>query len=509
MNVSAARAPFVPDAEPAPRGEAAVRVGRNFVYRVGSQALSAIVNVAALVLLGRALGAEGYGEYAYWYALIPLLSNLAGAGIGIVVTREIARDPEVGSRLLGDAILVRLAFGVLLLLGIAIVGPRLHGPVEALLLVVVAGAALLDFGQDVSIWVLRAHERLDLEAVLLLVSQLVWLALIALAIVLHAGMLALLGAAAVAFLVRAVVGAWIVTRRFHGPRYVPDTARLLALVREGLPFGLALFGVVLYGRIGLLTLKNLATSLDVSYFQVGYLLSQPFTFVATALAMAMFPSLARRAHTPSHELGASLRRALKCQVLLGLPLTLALVVLAEPLIALLFADQAFGSSATALRILSLGITVIFLNHAARYALAALDRQRDYLVAVAVAIVVNGAMCALLVPRFGFVGACLAFLAGELSIWIVCQRALAGHVHPAEVARDAFRPLAAAGLAAVWVVALHAAPVALIALAAGITYVLILWKTKALTPGELRVLRRTFLSFIPSGSAPRPAGPWSR
>jgi O-antigen/teichoic acid export membrane protein len=508
VSASAARVLPDPAADPRPAGEGAVRVGRNFVYRIGSQAVSAVVNVAAMILLGRALGAEGYGDYAYWYALIPLLSNLAGAGIGIVVTREIARDPDVAPRLIGDAILVRLAFGALVLGAVLLAGPQLKAPGETLLLLVVAAAALFDFGQDVSIWVLRAHERLDLEALLLLVSQVVWLGLIVGAIVLQAGLVALLGAAVVAFVVRTAVGWWILTRRFHRPRFSAPTGRLFELVREGLPFGLALFGVVLYGRIGLLTLKNLATTLDVSYFQVGYLLSQPFTFVATALAMAMFPNLARRAQAPSPELRASLRRALKCQVLMGLPLTLGLVLLAEPLIALLFQDKAFDAAATALRILSLGLTVIFLNHAARYALAALDRQRDYLVAVGLGIVVNAVLCAMLVPGLGFVGACLAFLAAELAIWVVCQHALAAHVHPAEVARDAFRPVAAAGVAALWLLALHAAPPLLAALAAAITYVLFLWWTRALTPGELRVLRRIVLSFVSAGHAPRPASRWS-
>src|SRR5689334_13868243 len=123
------------------------------------------------------------------------------------------------------------------------------------------------------------------------------------------------------------------------------------------------------------------------------LLSQPFTFVATALAMAMFPQIARRAGHAPEELRNSLRRALKCQFLMGLPLTLALVLLADPMIHLLFHGNGFDQAAAALRLMSLGITVLFLNHAARYTLAALDQQRDYLVGVGVGIAVNAVLCA--------------------------------------------------------------------------------------------------------------------
>ena len=503
MSASVARA--YPDAE-APREEAregAIRVGRNFVYRIASQCVSALINVAAMVLLGRALGAEGYGEYTFYYALVPLVSNLAGAGIGLVVSRDIARDPERAPRLIGDAILARLILAGLVVAGAFAIAPRLVGSQQTLLVLVVAIAAVLDFGQDVSIWVLRAHERLDLEARLLLLSQVIWLGLIAGAVFLHEGLTVLLAAAAVAFAIRTAAGAWIVHRSFHRARFEPDFGRLVRLVREGLPFALALFGVVLYGRIGLLTLKSLATTLDVSYFQVAYLLSQPFTFIATGLAMAMFPVMARRIDEPL-RLHGSLRRALKCQFLMGLPLTLGLILLAEPLIHLLFQDADFAEAAIALRILALGITVSFLNHAARYALAALDRQRDSLIAAGIGIVVNATMCALLVPRFGYVGACIAFRAAQVGIWVVSQRALARHVHPAQVARDAFRPLLAGAIAAVWIVALDKAPAILVGAAAVATYALLLWRTHALTPGELKVLTRVVRSFTPGRAVgPRP------
>lgn len=511
MNALAARlvpppeAPATPLAPSVPiAAEGAVRVGRNFVYRIGSQALSSLVNVGAMVLLGRALGPEGYGHYAVLYALIPLLSNIAGAGIGMVVTRDVAREPARAARLIGDAIIVRVALGALLFLAVALVSARMHGPGETALILVITAAAVFDYSQDVSIWVLRAHERLDLEARLLLVSQVVWGAIIALAVVLHASLLVLLLAATIAFVIRAAAGAWLVGHRFHRPEYALDVPRLVALVREGLPFGLALFGVVLYGRIGLFMLETLATTVDVSYFQVAFMLSQPFAFVATALSMAMFPGLSRRALQPSAGLRGSLRRAIKYQFVMGLPLMLALVVLAEPLIHLLFKGKGFDQAATALRLLSLGVTVMFLNHTCRYAMAALDRQKIYLRALGAGVLVNVGLCALCIPAWGFAGACLAFLGAECAIAIACLHALSDLVHPADVARDALRPIGAAVAGGLWIFVLDGAPAALVSGLAALTYGATLWWSHALTEGELRVLRGVVRSFTAPRGIPDPA-----
>jgi O-antigen/teichoic acid export membrane protein len=90
MNAPAiTRAPGA-DATRAP--SSAARIGRNVALRLASQALAALINLAAMVLLGRALSAQGYGEYAFYYSLIPLIGSAGDAGVGIIVTREIARD---------------------------------------------------------------------------------------------------------------------------------------------------------------------------------------------------------------------------------------------------------------------------------------------------------------------------------------------------------------------------------------------------------------------------------
>src|SRR5436309_7376669 len=257
-----------PGAIPAPAAEdhaeleGALRIGRNVSLRLASQAIGALINVGAMVLLGRALSAEGYGEYAFYYALIPLIASVSDAGVGIIVTREIARDPRSGPRLLGDAILVKAAVSGSILLVVVTTAWGVLDPARAALVSLVAATALIDIGQDVSVWVLRARERLDVEALLWVVSQVVWVGLVALGVLLKAGLFALLAAATVAFAVRLTIGAVIVARRLCRPEFRPDRARIRPLLARGPPFGAAMGVVALYGRVGLLMLAAFATSRD-------------------------------------------------------------------------------------------------------------------------------------------------------------------------------------------------------------------------------------------------------
>jgi tRNA-splicing ligase RtcB len=484
-----------PAADPAPDLAGALRVGRNFVYRVASQVASAVVNVAAMVMLGRALTADGYGRYSFYYALAPLIASLSDVGVGILVTREIARHPHESRRWLGDAILIKSAMAVVLLGVVLLVAPRFLDPAHSFLLVLVTIAGILDFGQDVSIWNLRALERLDLEACLLLLSQGIWVVAIGAALFFHKGLIALIGAAVLAFSIRCAVAAWILTARFYRPQFDINVRRLWNLVVEGFPFGLAVFGVVLYGRVGLLLLRWLSTPSDVSKFQVGFNLSQPFDFIATALCIAVFPSLARHVGERHPDLGKNLRRLVKLQFVMAVPVTVALVVTSRQLIQLFFHGHGFEEAAVALRVLSLGLPIIFLHHVSRYVLAALGRQAYYLRGVVVGLLVNAALCAWWIPTHGFLGACAAFLVAEVTIWALCQLALRRYVSFRAVAAEAVRPLAAAGVTVAFLAAAESAPLAARGLGGAAVYLVFLRLFGAVRPEEIRLLRSIVHSFL--------------
>ena len=333
----ASRAPA--EAPAAPRSGATL-AGRNTAVRAASQAISALINVAAMVLLGNHLSAAGYGQYAFYYALIPLIASIADLGAGVIVTREAARDADAASRLLGDAIVLRAAVAVVLLLGAGAVSVIALAPADALLVMLVTAAAVLDFGQDVSIWMLRAAERLDLEAFLLLVSQTAWILGIALGVALGATLPVLLAMAVGAFLLRTWAGATMLSRLGLHPSLSVQPARLAQLVAQGWPLAASLLLVVLYGRVGVFVLKAISTDTDVACFNVAYLLSQPFGFLGSALALAVFPAFARLGGEAAADLSGPLRSAFKYQLLVSLPLAAGLFMLSDRAVPLLFKQGA-------------------------------------------------------------------------------------------------------------------------------------------------------------------------
>jgi O-antigen/teichoic acid export membrane protein len=474
------------------------RVGRNTAFRVAAQAVSAVINVAGVVLLGNHLSTAGYGQYAFYYALIPLLSSFADLGTGTILTRQVARTPGEANRCLGDAILIRGVVALVLLAVVGVFAGRSLDPANALLLGIVTAAAVLDFGQDVSVWMFRAHERLDLEAVLLLVSQSAWILGIALGVAFGATLPILLGTAVGAFLIRTVVGASLLSHLGLQPDFSPALARLRHWVREGWPVAVSLLVVVLYGRVGLFTLKAFASDAEVACFSVAYMLSQPFGFLGSSLAMAAFPAFARLWSAGSSDLARPLRAAFKYQLMVSLPLAAGLVALADRIIPLMFHDTAgFARASQALGITALALPFVFLNLQSRYLLAAIGRQKVYLWAVATGLVLNALGCVLTASRFGVLGAAWTFVLAEAAVFVTCHATLSGHISHRRLLEKAARPALAAAIMGIVVWGMQALPLALAVAAGVVTYAAGLWLTRALSREEWSAVRSVLRSFAVS------------
>lgn len=471
------------------------RVGRNTLYRVAAQAVSAVINVTGMMLLGGQLSAAGYGEYVFWYALVPLFASVADLGAGVIVTGAIARAPHDTRRLLGDALLVRAAVAVVVLLVIAAAVWPVLGAARGLLLLCVAAAALMDFSQDAAVWASRARERLDVEAVFLLVSQLAWLAGIAVALHAGAGLPVLIGTAAAAFALRMLAGGLWLARTGLLPRFVLDRTRLVALVIEGWPVAMSLFLVVLYGRAGVFALQAWSSASEVACFNVAYLLAQPLGFVASALAMSVFPSVARIADTDTAGLQRMLRAANKFQYIVACPLAAGLSITAARVVPLFFpAGAGFERAAAGLAVIALSLPFVFMNLQSRYLLAALGRQRTYLIAVAIGLAVNVAGCALFVRSHGAVGAAWTFVVAEAVVFGICQFAARAYFGDTGAATEAARPFAAAAVMAAVAVSLGPVPLALAIAVGAVTYAAALVLTGAWGASESQSLYRVFTSF---------------
>ena len=242
--------------------------------------------------------------------------------------------------------------------------------------------------------------------------------------------------------------------RLRRPRLTPEVRRLLKLM---LPAALGA-GVVQVNLLVDVVLASLLPAGSVSFlYYADRVVQLPLGVVGVAIGTALLPMLARQVRSGNEtEAAGTQNRAIEMGLLLTLPAAAALLVIADPLTAVLFERGRFAAAdgdatAAAMAAFAAGLPAFVLIKAFQPGFFA---RRDTATPVKVAVVgvlANLAFNLVLMPLFAHVGIALAttlaaWLNAGLLGWLLMRR---GHFRPdARLRRRALRIAAAAAAMAV-------------------------------------------------------------
>ncbi|MEO0996920.1 MAG: lipid II flippase MurJ, partial [Pseudomonadota bacterium] len=180
---------------------------------------------------------------------------------------------------------------------------------------------------------------------------------------------------------------------------------------EALPLFLRATVVVLLARSGVVALGSYADAETVGYFAAAERLIAAADLPLIMFTTAVFPILSRLADRPA-EFGPFLRYAVRLGVAGAIVIAVALWLLREPVIALLYGDG-FERSATILGILAAGVPFTAANTMMSMALIARQRLWWLFFSECLSLVLLYAVLVLTIDDLGGAGLALAILAAKL------------------------------------------------------------------------------------------------
>jgi O-antigen/teichoic acid export membrane protein len=467
----------------ATRSRALTDVLVQIVTRVANLALGTVVTV----LLVRALGAAGFGEWMTIFSVLGLLGYFTSFGLSAVAVREAAADPENADDWIGALVMVE----VIMCVPVVLVGTIVLAVVSVGSTMFVAGLVLLAqtpiaIGGSLQIvHQLRMDNRVPMA--LLTVNSVLWGASVAVIGLLDGGLLALAVAMTATVAVTSVLQA-VFAWRVHRFRLRPSRAAMVRLVRVGAPLGIAGLLVMAYGKIDQVIVFGQAGDVAAGQYGAAYRLLEQANFVPVAVLTTLAPMMA--ALWPSDR-ARLLRITTMAAELLAIAsfgaLAFALVA-GAPLMGTLFGAE-LQDGARVLPVLTGAFVLICFGYLIDNALLVIGLAHKQMWIALVGLVVNLAGNFALVPKYGFVAAGWMTLATEavvsgVGLWIAL-RAI-GRPWP-RLGRVPLVALASAILAlALWAVR-EATDDALLPLVAVslVAYPVLLLALRAVSIGEVR------------------------
>jgi O-antigen/teichoic acid export membrane protein len=393
--------------------EAQSKILRNTTYLTGAFVLQKIISFLYYTVVVSHIGVTKTGEYDPLKSLIPITLILIDFSLSAVVIREVARRPGSTKSIVSNVLGIKLIFAliVLTLFGIATNFGNFSQEVQSSLYLIALIVAFDTFTLTFFA-VLRGFQNMKYEAVGMIINQLITVSLGYCALRLDFGIRGVFFTTLVGSFVNF---GWAIysLRKFAKiwPKFIWDAKIIVPLLKMAVPFAIAAILVKVYtytDRYLLLLLKGREA---VAFYAVAHKLTFALEFLPSAFAAGLYPAMSNYFISSHDNLQKTFERAMVYMMVIAVPLSVMIFVLARGIVGLAF-NPHFGNSAAPLEILILSLPVIFMNFPVGTLLNAANRTRLNTISMGVTVLVNISLNVFLIQSFSYLGSAFAtFISG--------------------------------------------------------------------------------------------------
>lgn len=386
------------------------KVLRSGGWLIARRVINLLNTLVLSVLVARHLGPDGFGVLNYATSLVAIVAPLTTLGLRNLSLREYTLHPGEASEILGTVTVLRLGGTLLSLAVVYFVAFRF--PIEheniAILCLILAGAVVFRTMDTI-----QEHFIADQDPKPFVVaSVLILLAFtgIKIALILSDCSVDAFILANAAQTTAQGLGVVVAYRRTRGalPGLRFDFPRMIRYIQQAFPLMLGAMSAVIYLKIDILFLSNMAGKEVTGIYSVAARLSEAWYLLPSALALAMFPRMVQiRAESPERYM-RGMQDAMDMFAAFGTLIAVSSIFWAAPVVRVLF-GEAYAASVSVLQIyVWVGIVFATRSLLHKWLLAEGLFWGSAFINITGA-VINIVLNIILIPTFGAEGAAVATL----------------------------------------------------------------------------------------------------
>jgi O-antigen/teichoic acid export membrane protein len=388
------------------------RIFRNFGSLTAGKILGDVFLFFLFVMLSRAFGQEGLGQYSFAMALTGFFMVVSDFGLEFLTIKEMSRHKGALSEYYGSIFALRilqsLAASLLLLLLLLVLPMTL----ETKIIVGLIGIYQFTYKiMDGFAAIFVAREEMHLAALLTSTLRIVAALLAVGVIVLGGGLIETLVVLPIVGLIQVVLGYIMVSRRQGRLKLAISRQYIADTMGRAWPYAVSEFLRQLSTRTDVVMLGFLLGTAAAGVYNVAYRIIFMLLFLPYFAAMSLFPLASKLFADASDEIVPLYHKALNANILVGIPASFGLWLIAPDLILLIFGAE-FAESAGVLRWLAWLVLFFCLKFMMQIFLMSCDKQDEMTSSQWVAAGINVVGTLVLILTLGITGAAIATLVSE-------------------------------------------------------------------------------------------------
>lgn len=377
----------------------------------GAQLTRGLGRLLFVIVAARSLGPQQFGVYALLLALVEMLAVASGSGYGDYLTREAAKNEQLGWGLASQLIALRLACALPLTVAALFILWKLGYPHVVLLAALWLSVSLAPRSVSEAVQgVLRGTGRYAAN----LVVELLFVGVLATGAIFILSRDGTLGAVIATEVVAAsatAAASIVFVRMFRTQERIHlDRTRLL---KKSTIFNIYAFVGNLYDRLDVVLLSKLAGNYATGIYSAAYRPLGTVQLVPYGILYSLLPALSR--NPDALEERQRLEKAMGFLLSAAFAVVLVTMVFAGPAVSLLL-GQKYTESALALKILIWAVILRYVNYALSVRLLAGGHERVFVMTSLVCLGVNVAGNLLLIPFYSWRAAAALTILTELTLF---------------------------------------------------------------------------------------------
>ncbi len=470
--------------------DALTSLTRNTFFGILSSILSRVGNTILFILVINTLGLTGGGTYNLGLAYFFIASRFAFWGLDHLLTREVAKDRSKAGLYLTNFLFARGVLALLIvILFIILVKIVNYDPSTELVIILMLLSVFPENINNLCWSSYAAFEEYHLANIGMIANVAIKLGLGFLLLFLGADLaevaLALLLGHSMAMFINLV----LVRKRYlpNGWRR-PEPTFIKEQLIIGLPFIFVSVFFILDNRLDNILLSFFSTEAEIGIYGSAVAIIVALSLIPEGYRIAILPVMARYREEGDQPLQVLYSRSYKFLLTMALPLTIATIVMADEIVALLYKD-ALPETAMALRILAIAVTFIYINILNNRLLIVHNRQNLIARFLLVAFLVNVLANLILMPTFGAIGAAISRISSMFALFILTSWAANQFISDVGRSKYFWRLLLSTAIMGVAVWLLSPWGIWVQVFAGMLIYVVLLLLTGGLSREEINIFRQ--------------------
>lgn len=399
------------------------RIAKNTTLLVLSNITNLVLGFFYAAYAARYLGAGGYGTIAYALALTSIFSVLTDLGLGQLAVREISRNRSLIDTYVFNMVAIKLIL-VPISIAFIIIPANFLGKGDSTtnsVVYILALSAGVSAFAGIFAAVFQALEKMEYSSLSSVLSGAMMLSGAIIAI--HLG-LSVTGFAYVYLFtstITLVFNLTIYIVKFFKFRTSLDFGSWGSMLKESMPFGLAGLSIAIFSWASSLMLLYLIGKEAVGWYNAAYRLIIILAIIPNVVSVSLFPVMCRFYATSKNMFKFTQQRSFRYMTFLGLPIGVGTTLIADKIIYTIF-GSAYANSVIALQILVWSSVLVFTSSSFSRLLSTSNMQMSVTKIMAICAVENILLNLLLIPKFSYIGACLAAVAAEITSLVLSMLA---------------------------------------------------------------------------------------